>query len=123
MTEKLDEQDTTILLNRIAARASILGARVGDWCRMPDDDIWRRFTHDWGDSLQTTLPHQGGGSFYFSGSGHLDYSGGLDPALPINRLHDTGETLPARAWFFHHNHHRAHNGVDVMVPCRVFEFR
>lgn len=120
-TSELDERDREILAIRQAIWDRVEGARVGDWCRMPDTSM-RRFTHNWGDDLQTNSPNYGFGSFYF-GKGYMDYSGGLDPAIPRARLHDTGETLPGSAWFFHHNEHRANNGVYFDIPCRVFEFR
>jgi hypothetical protein len=121
MTTDLDPRDAQLLADRITTRNTLDGARVGDFVRMPDDTL-RRFTYDWGDSLQVTLPNAGG-SFYFSRSGHMDFSGGLDHSILRDRLHDTGETMPACAWFFHHDHASAHNGVNVMVPCRVFEYR
>jgi hypothetical protein len=117
----LDTRDAEILTARIAARATIDGARVGDFVRMPDGNLLR-FTHDWGDGLQTTL-RSDAGSFYFCKSGHMDYSGGLDRALPRDRLRDTGDLVPATAWFFHHDHHRAHNSVAVVVLCRLFEYQ
>ena len=120
-TTTIDQRDNELLFARIAARANIDGARVGDWCRLPDDNMVR-FTHDWGDDLQTDRG-QGLGSFYFSRCGFMDYSGGLDRALPRDRLHDTGAMLAAPCWFFHHDRPAAHNGVTVSVPCRVFELR
>jgi hypothetical protein len=116
----LDQRDQDILAARIAARATIDGARVGDYVKMPDGSI-RQLTYDWGDSLQTTLPNSDA-SFYLTGSGHLDFSGSLDSAIPRANLHLLG-MMNARVWFFHHDQARAHNGVNATAPCRVFQYR
>ena len=118
---KFDERDAAILVTNIAAWDERKGPRVGDWCRMPNGDM-KRFTHDWGDDIQTTSSVTGMGSFFF-GRGYMDYSGGLDSAILKSRLVDTGETKLGAAWFFHHNHMAAHNGVYFNVECRVFEVR
>ncbi len=119
---QFDELDAALLHKRELLWNKRTGPRVGDWCRMPGEDKLRRFTHDWGDGLQTTWPQHGLGSFYFSGGG-ASYSGSLDPSLPKTALIDTGERKPARFWFFHHDHSRAHNGVHFEIECRVFEYR
>lgn len=116
---QFDDKDSAILAERIASWDARKGARVGDWCRMPDGEL-RRFTHDWGDELQTNTPQFGLGSFYF-GDGYMSYSGALDPAVPRSQLRKTAETKPGVIWFFHHDHQRAHNGVYCEVSCRVFE--
>lgn len=118
---EFDNRDREMLVSRLAAFGAVEGARVGDFCRMPDGEL-RRFTHDWGDSLQTNGPKQALGCFYL-GHGYMDYSGALDPAIPRDRLFETDETKLGAAWFFHHNEHRASNGVYFEVPCRVFEYR
>jgi hypothetical protein len=85
-----------------------------------------RFTHDWGDSIQTTVgakhPCHGDASFYLS-DGYASFSGSLDPAINKARLRDTGEMLEGSFWFFHHNFAGAGRGVYFRIPCRVFELR
>src|ERR1043166_1595725 len=102
-----DQLDQQILDKRIEQWNQQPAPRVGDFILMKDGTK-RRFTHDWGDRLQTTLKDQGG-SFYFAGD-HMSYSGGLDYGVPRCELKDTGETESGRVWFFHHDHHTGHNG-------------
>jgi hypothetical protein len=44
-----------------------------------------------------------------------------ESGVPSDSLTLTDERLPGRFWFFHHDHWTAHNGVDVEIPCRVYE--
>ena len=120
MTQDLDSQDAAILAARQTLRDKIQGPRIGDFVSMKDGTL-RRFTYDWGDAIQVTSTLPGSQRFYLHHDGRLDYSGGLDQAIPKTRLKPTGKTQPGSAWFFHHDHHRAHNGVDVTLPCRVYE--
>jgi len=115
----LDEIDQAILERRQSLWDENQGARVGDFVIMPDGDT-RRFTHDWHDGLQTTLPKTIDGSFYL-GQGFISFSGGLDPIIPRIHLLDIGKTELGRVWFFHHNEQRAHNAVHPWMKCRVFE--
>lgn len=125
MNTTLDERDAAILAKLRAKWDTVDGARVGDYVRMLDGSL-RRFTHDWGDSIQTTCgpshPCAGDQSFYFYGR-TMSFSGSLDSAIPAQSLRDTGQVKDGSAWFFHHGEARAHNGVTVMVPCRVYEVR
>jgi hypothetical protein len=118
-----DAKDAELLAARGARYDARKGPRVGDWVRMPGGEL-RRFTHDHGAGygLQTTTPKFGLGSFHLSASGHGDYSGALDPCLSRDHLRDTGELKPGAFWFFHHDSARAHNGVQVEWPCRVYAF-
>ena len=120
MTRTLDIQDSAILAARQALRDQFEGPRVGDFINMKDGTL-RRFTHDWGTAIQVTSTLPGSQRFYLHHNGCLDYSGGLDPAIPKSRLKPIGTTQPGSVWFFHHDQARAHNGVDVTLPCRVFE--
>lgn len=119
----VDERDSAILAGLRAKWESVDGARVGDYVRMLDGSL-RRFTHHWGDSIQTTCggshPCAEDQSFRFCGHS-MSFSGSLDSAIPVKSLRDTGEIKDGRAWFFHHGDVRAHNGVTVLVPCRVYE--
>lgn len=116
---ELDDVDEDILLMRATRRAQKPGPRVGDYCIMSDGDV-RRFTHDWDDSIQLTPPGEAG-SFYLDASGNLDYSGGLVPAIDKSRLRPRTELREGPCWFFHHDRHRADNGVTALIPCRVYE--
>ncbi len=120
MRPTFDLQDAAILAERTEKRDRLRGPRIGDFVIFPDGHEGR-FTHDWGDEIQTTSRKFGGdASFYLSASGHGDYSGGLDPSIAKSKLVDTKELKNGRFWFFHHDDHYAHNGVDVEVPCRVY---
>ncbi len=112
----LDVRDVEILEARRIARDARDGPRVGDWIAMPDGSD-HRITHDWGDHVQTGRGDCG--SFYLGAHG-ASYSGSLDPGVPKSRLRSTPETRDGRFWFFHHDWHQAHNGVECRLPCRVF---
>jgi len=118
---ELDERDRDILFKRVQERDEIEGPKVGDFVRFPDGRL-ERFTYDWDDAIQTTMKGFGEGSFYLHENGGSSYSGGLDPAIPKECLTKLPEIKDGRFWFFHHNYATAHNGVDVMVPCRVYGY-
>jgi hypothetical protein len=118
MPPQFDDRDAALLAERQARFDQQSGPRVGDIVLMRDGSM-RRFTHDWGDGLQTTTPQFGAGSFYF-GTGHMDYSGALDPTIPKAGLIDTGEQREARVWFFHHNFPGAARAVHTTARVRVF---
>jgi hypothetical protein len=120
MTQPLDAQDAAILAARQTLRNKIQGPRIGDFVCMKDRTL-RRFTYDWGDAIQVTSTLPGSQRFYLHTNGQLDYSGGLDQAIPKIRLKPADKTQPGSAWFFRHDQHGAHNGIDVTLPCRVFE--
>ena len=110
-----DEKDEVILSQRIQSWNERMGPRVGDYIRLKDGAL-ERFTYHWPDGMQTGF----GGSFYL-GTGYVSYSGSLNPNIPIDRIQDTGEMMNGTFWFFHHDMQCAHNGVDVKVPCRMYE--
>jgi hypothetical protein len=117
------EPNEQILQRRMEAFNRRAGARVGDFLRLPQPDPrcpeFTRFTHDWGDSIQT-----GGmdGSFYL-GHGFLSYSGGLDPGIAHTDLLPTTETKPGHVWFFDGDISGAGRGVSFSVLLRVFVTR
>ena len=121
MSLQFDDRDAVIRDRRLAAWNERPGPRVGDFCIMPDGEA-RRFTHNWGDDIQTSWKGDGGDGFYF-GDGFMSYSGGLDPALLKSALTETGETRDGRAWFFHHDQWGGGRSVYFVVPCRVFKFQ
>lgn len=123
MRPEFDERDAQLLKERETEFNAVSGPRVGDFLRTPDGFL--RFTHDWGDSIQTTVhakhPCHGDASFYFGSDGHVSFSGSLNPAIDKKLLRDTGEKLEGSFWFFHHNWFEANNGVYCRILCRVFE--
>ena len=117
----IDSKDRVILIQRWTKRDEIQGPRVGDFVEMPDGTL-RRFTYDWGEDIQTTTATFGEGSHYLCDTGGVSYSGALDQAIPKNDLTlIEGEHL-GRFWFFHHDVHVGHNGVDVVLPCRLYRY-
>lgn len=115
----LDLRDRAILAERRTAFNKMTGPRVGDFIRFSCGTV-QRIAHiwEWGNGPESIQP--GNGSFYFGPSGHLSMSGGLDPGLSPDLFEETEERLVGRAWFFHHDHHRAHNGIDVRMNFRVY---
>lgn len=113
---KLDEKDTQILVDRETEFNKRTGPRVGDFVKMLDGTI-QRFSHDWGDDIQTS----NGGSYHISKSGYVDMSGGLNRAIMKDKLTLTDEAMPGSFWFFHHDRAAAHNVVDVKITCRVYQ--
>jgi hypothetical protein len=118
MTE-LDFEDLEILNRRQLLFDKKQGPRVGDFVIFPDG-TFHRFTEDWGEDIQTVAAGQG--SFYL-GDGYMDYSGGLDPAIPKTKLSEvSGQTRRGWCWFFHHGRAMAHNGVHTTVFCRLYRY-
>lgn len=118
----LDATDREILRKRIKLYVARTGPRVGDFVQMPDGSL-RRFSHDWGKDIQTTLPATGGGSFYLNEDGGVRYSGGLDSAVMKNRLKlISNRAMPGLFWFFHHGIPRAHNAVQCSINCEVYRY-
>jgi len=116
MTYELDKLDVEIRDQRIAAREGKEGPRVGDFIEMEDERLMR-FSHDWDDAgLQVSQD----GRFYFEPEGDLNFSGSLDPIVPLAHIQETSRTLLGQCWFFHHDHAMKDNGVYTSVPCRVF---
>jgi hypothetical protein len=113
------------LARRVAAFNARPGPRVGDYLQIPPADPrapeYTRFTHDWGDTIQT-----GGtstGSYYFTSTGYLSYSGSLDPGIATADLVATTATKPGRIWFFDDDISGPGRGVDFDIECRVFHAR
>ena len=99
------------------------GPTVGHFLKLPRIDSrqeeFTRFTHDWGDSIQT-----GGnnGSFFHFGIS-LSYSGSLDSGLKTCDIIPTQETRPGGFWFFDEGTSGAGRAVNYLAPFRVFETR
>ena len=119
-----DSIDDEILNARIVEWGKVSGPRVGDFCELSDGTV-RRFTHDWGDSIQTTVPPKGhpcsGDSSFYFGNGYMSFSGSLDSAIPKSQFEMVPRMQEGSAWFFHHDWMTAHNGVYFKVPCRVYK--
>jgi len=112
---KLDLPDQKILALRVAARSALQGPVVGDYVLFESGQL-ERFSHDWGDGLQTSS----GGSFYLCATGVASLSGPLNPFIPLKTITPSEATLLGSFWFFHHDIAGAHRGVFFDIPCRVF---
>lgn len=119
----LDEIDDDLYLNIIRNWSNVEGVRVGDFLKVSENE-YLRFTHDWGDSIQTTCgkghPCAGNASFHAFSHGRLQFSGSLAPAIPKNKLIETEEIKDGSMWFFHHDERKANNSVKTTLPCRVY---
>jgi hypothetical protein len=120
MKPQFDEKDSAILAKREALFNAHPGPRVGDYVQFPDHHV-ERFSHDWGDSIQTTDGLYGQ-SFYLDRTGYADFSGGLNPAIAKAELVDLLAPMRGSFWFFHHDQARASNGVEFSIACRVFSY-
>jgi hypothetical protein len=117
MKTELDELDQQMLNERFAARQKIKRPAIGDYVIFPDAHL-ERFSHDWGDRLQTSTE----GSFFLLDNGNGDFSGGLNSAIKLEHFTSSDlDSLNARFWFFHHDQYRAHNGVTFQIPVKVWE--
>jgi hypothetical protein len=124
MRPTFSERDGEILARR-AAQLAENPINVGDFVRFADGVV-RRVSYIWPDisdddshhrpgSIQTT----DGGSFYL-GDGYVSFSGSLYIGVPFNTLTNTGDTHDGQAWFFHHDHACADNGVYFTTKFRVW---
>lgn len=109
----------------IEERDKIRGPRVGDYIFLLDGTI-QRFSHDWGDSLQTSE----GGSFCLSSDGLVSFSGGLNPSIPKNKIKETFVNysdatdyngMTGRFWIYYNGRlcHGSQTNVDLV--CRVYK--
>lgn len=116
LLEIVDTRNAEILKTRQEYLTNRNEIGVGDF--VLDGEKVLRVAHHWGDSLQLT-DGRFGESFYL-GNGHVSFSGGLDPAIPIERFVATDEMREGACWFFSENHVRAHNGVHTQAQFHVW---
>ena len=113
----LDDENKLIAADILANWNARIGKpRVGDFLRMANGSL-KRFCNDTGDGQQTTK----GGSFSISRGAGVSYSGGLDSPIMWERFKPTYEAQKGRFWFFSHDRAGAGRGVDVFLPCRIYE--
>jgi hypothetical protein len=113
-----------LLERRRALRLAKTAPQVGDYVLFPEPGGQReeRIAHDWGPEIGFQTTRETSGSFYL-GDGYASFSGGLEPGIvPGASLADTGGTREGGFWFFSGDYRRAHNGVDVLAPCRVYRY-
>lgn len=117
---ELDERDKALLVRKTTELDAIPGPRVGDYIVFADG-VARRISHiwDWNVPEEVSIQTSTDGSFYL-GSGYMSFSGSLYSGVPGTSLTLTSERRKGSAWFFHHDHAQANNGVYVDVDCRVY---
>lgn len=111
----LDETDLAILAEIVEGMTKREGPRCGDFIRF-SCGAERRIgaVTIWGAQAAKT------GSFCID-RGLADHSGAYYfDAIDKMHLVDSGETKAGAAWFFHHGEVRAHNGVNVVAPFRIY---
>lgn len=111
----LDDRDRELIAARVEARHRLSEPLEGDWVEFADG-ISRRISYVWETSVQSSI----GGSFHLAASGRMSHSGSLFTGAPLDTFTDSGELRDASAWIFHHDHRQAGNGVDTVVPVRVW---
>ena len=120
MRPTFDNHDQDILTERLAARQKLSGPRVGDFVETAAGPI--RIAYVWPENrIQLAM----GGSFYLCDNGEMSYSGGLEPAETMDLIPSQWEEPITNGvcWFFHHDHATAHNGIDVIIPVRIWQAR
>ncbi len=126
--DRLDERDKILreeaeIKRELRERPSV--PMQGDVLRYPDGELCRA-THVWTDcgehdGVQTNDGLDCGSFCLEPRTGSMGYSGGLNPAIPMDRIKPTDERTEASCWFFHHGHAKAHNGVPAGVSVRIWE--
>lgn len=126
--EQRIKNDLDNLRDRFTKRSELRGnpARplVGDFVRI--DGELKRIASIWNYKEMKDGPvFQPGGnySYHLNKNGSVSHSGGLDPAIPLNRLEDSGEYNTAVFWMFSQEIWKGHNGIDVMIPVYVWELK
>lgn len=117
LMKKKKERQQQILAERMKKYDEIHGVRVGDWIETPNGRMTRA-TYDWGEEIQ-----DGGGEYgqFYLGDGYISYSGGLDPGVRKDELVNTGKVKNGKVWFFKDDIWTAGNGIEFIVPFRVFK--
>ena len=120
MRPQFDDQDKKILHRLKALFSKHTTPQVGDFVRFSDGKL-HRISHIWdNDGIAQTSDNSCGMSFYLD-EGYATYSGGLFRGVSVYDMELSEETRDGKFWFFHHDWAEAHNGVDVSIPCRVWE--
>jgi hypothetical protein len=115
----LDETDLRITKERMAAFMADESPKVGDYVKFADG-VERRISYIWrfeGKPSGTfSVQTSDGGSWYFGDGGYCSFSGSLYSGVPASTLKHTSSARRGSCWFFHHDHHCAHNGVGIQPP-------
>lgn len=120
MITELDSVDAMIIKRCLVKLDSDERVRVGDYVIFTDDVV-RRVSYVWRDETDAAFSVQtsDGGSFHL-GDGYVSFSGSLHPGVSPDTLTRTDDTRDGAVWIFHHDRWTAHNGIDAVVPFRVY---
>lgn len=127
-----DEQDADYAAEMMAAYDAKHGPRVGDWVLVADETRSRRIAaiHHGPkkgrvparpERFQLTSRWGGGNSFHLTHAS-VAHSGGLDSALPIEYLADTGQTRDGWVWVWHHGRPGGGQARDGQLAFRVWRY-
>lgn len=109
----LSEKNMAILVKRFLLWDANKGFRHGDFLLI--DGKYHRMAHIWKDDVQPTDR----GSWYWYGT-NAEFSGGLDDPIPNEKIHLTTEIKYGLFWIFNEGIVKAHNGINITIPCRVY---
>ena len=121
ISERAHEKNLDLIAIRQKLFTESEGPRVGEFLRV--EGGYRRFTHDWDHSIQTSdyvTQHGKTGSFHMGKRGGVSYSGGLKPMIKKSLMVDTGEKMLGEFWMFNEDYASAHNGINFMCECRIY---
>lgn len=130
---EFDDQDRKLLEVRVGkrkVRQEENGApEVGDFVIVPCEDGGEevlRFTHEWDDTIQTTVkkghPCANDQSFYIDRDGECSFSGSLDRGLDKSKLVLQDGMRYGNVWFFHHDWPGAFRGVYSRVEFKIWRY-
>lgn len=119
--QELDQIDHDNACRKLLKFDAVETPRVGDYVIFADGRE-RRISYVYGPDWEelSGVQTSDGGSWYF-GNGYCDFSGALYPIVRMDTLTRTDEIKMGSVWFFHHGYHTAGNGIDFMIPFRVYK--
>ncbi|ORW08447.1 MULTISPECIES: hypothetical protein [Mycolicibacter] len=122
-----DEKDLALLAERqrnrdtLAAEHDGFNPLCGDVVEFPTGEQLR-ISHVWpgADGAAASIQTSRGGSWYWSNTGDMSFSGSLYTAIPAESLSPTGKTATVDTWIFHHDLMSAHRGVAVTAQVLMW---
>lgn len=112
---RLAEKDIKIIKSRLEIYKKIKDFMLGDYVKLKSGE-YVRVTVKTQDSIQAFRD----GSVYF-GSGWTSYSGTCGDIIPKTNLKLTSGRKVGRCWIFHDNDAKGGNGVEVLIPFKVWK--
>lgn len=124
ISERAHEKNLDLIAIRTKLFTESEDVRVGEFLMV--DGGFRRFTHDWDHSIQTSdyvTQHGKTGSFHMGKRGGVSYSGGLQPMIRKDAMEYTGEKMLGEFWMFNEDYATGHNGINFMCECRIYKMK